>query len=77
MKPWSKSIKTSAYAPKPTSANALFNNIESHRPIPVIVPNRGPNALSIYTYVPPEDGIAVASSDLERAAGKIQKAAIR
>ena len=32
-------------------------------------------ARSIYTYVPPDEGIAVASSDLERAAGKMQIAA--
>ena len=45
--------------------------------MPEIVPNRGPNALSIYTYVPPDFGIAVASSDLDKTAGKMHIAASR
>ena len=40
-----------------------------------MVPKIGPKARSIYTYVPPEVGIAVANSDFDNAAGKIQIAA--
>ena len=42
-----------------------------------MVPKRGPNALSIYTYVPPDLGIAVPSSDFERTAGNIHSAATK
>lgn len=75
MQPKSISTKTDKYAPNPTNAKELFNNKDSQSPIPEIVPITGPNALSIYTYVPPEDGIAVANSDFDKAAGKIQIAA--
>ena len=75
VRPSSIFTTTDKYAPKPTKAKELFNKRESQRPIPEIVPNNGPKALSMYTYVPPEEGIAVASSDLESAAGKIQIAA--
>jgi hypothetical protein len=67
--------KTDKYAPKPTRAKELFNNKESHKPRPAMVPKIGPKALSIYKYVPPEAGMAVASSDLDKAAGKIHMAA--
>ena len=70
-------VSTKKYAPNPTKAKELLSNSDSQRPIPEIVPNRGPKALSIYTYAPPDFGIAVASSDLDKAAGKIQIAAIR
>ena len=42
-----------------------------------MVPNKGPKALSIYTYVPPDLGIAVPNSDFESTAGRIQRAATR
>ena len=63
------------YAPKPTKSKELFNYKESHNPIPEIVPISGPKARSIYTYVPPDEGIAVANSDFDSAAGNIQTAA--
>ena len=69
--------KTDKYAPNPTRAKELFNNKESHKPRPAIVPKMGPKALSIYKYVPPDAGMAVASSDLDKAAGKIHMAASR
>ena len=56
-------------------AKELLSSKESHRPIPEIVPKTGPKTLSIYTYVPPEVGIALANSDLERVAGNMQMAA--
>jgi hypothetical protein len=34
--------------------------------------NTSPNALSINTYIPAEAGMAVASSDFDKAAGKTQ-----
>tara|TARA_A200000159_G_scaffold84571_1_gene78189 strand:- start:662 stop:1057 length:396 start_codon:yes stop_codon:yes gene_type:complete len=43
----------------------------AHKPKPEIVPIIGPKVFSMYTYAPPEEGIAEASSDLEMAPGKI------
>ena len=42
-----------------------------------MVPKRGPKALSIYTYVPPDLGIAVPSSDFDNTAGRMHSAATR
>ena len=44
----STSINTYKYALNPTNEKALFNSKESQRPIPATVPNKGPNARSIY-----------------------------
>ncbi|ERG88380.1 MAG: hypothetical protein J07HX5_00524 [halophilic archaeon J07HX5] len=62
------------YAPSPASANADLNVSENHEPIPAIVPNNGPSARSIYRYVPPACGIAVAISAFESAAGSTTNA---
>ena len=43
----STSIKTYKYALSPTSEKALLRSRESQSPIPAIVPNKGPKALSI------------------------------
>ena len=68
---------TYRYALNPTRENALFKRSESHSPKPAMVPKSGPKALSMYTYVPPDLGIAVPSSDFESTAGRIQIAATR
>ncbi len=57
------------YALKPISAKADFNMNEAHRPSPEIVPIIGPNVLSIYTYAPPDFGIAEDNSALDMAPG--------
>ena len=68
---------TYRYALRPTNEKALFKSRESQSPRPDTVPNKGPKARSIYTYVPPDLGIAVASSDFDKTAGRIQRAATK
>ena len=63
------------YAPKPTKAKALLKRRDNQSPMPAMVPRSGPKARSMYTYVPPEEGIAVANSDFDSAAGNMQTAA--
>ena len=40
-------IKTDKYALRPIKAKELFSRSESQRPIPEMVPNKGPKARSI------------------------------
>ena len=71
------SSKAHRYALKPTRATTVFSIEAPQRPTPAIVPTSGPKVLSMYTYEPPDDGIAVDSSPLETAAGRIASAASR
>ena len=68
---------TQRYALNPIRAKADLSIKFAQSPSPDIVPIRGPNVRSTYTYEPPEEGIAVASSPLERAPGSTIKAANR
>ena len=67
--------KTHRYALNPIRAKADLSMKLAHNPKPEIVPIIGPKVFSIYTYAPPEEGIAEASSDLDIAPGKITKPA--
>ena len=67
--------KTHKYALNPIRANADLSMKLAHNPKPEIVPIMGPNVFSMYTYAPPEEGMAEASSDFEIAPGRITKPA--
>ena len=63
------------YAVNPINANEAFNRNDAQSPIPAIVPSSGPYVRSMYTYVPPDVGIADANSDFETAPGNTTVAA--
>ena len=63
-------VTTYMYAENPIKANADFNKNDAHNPRPLIVPTKGPNERSTYTYAPPFSGIADANSDFDNVPGK-------
>ncbi len=68
-------ITSPAKMPIPTSANAPFRLIANQFANPPNVPGRAPRLRSMKKYVPPERGIAVASSSFVSMLGAINSPA--